>query len=272
MSSNGQFSTRPTLLEKEADTVQPVHHPLSGCDMSGLDGGGVLGVVWCGMCVCCRLGCAERWQAGCILAKAERVILTRERSPTSPILLVSQKCPRVTRSSLGCGLQSGNMDDEETTFLGLAYQEMMNGGIQLNRTKEALAATTAGFVSGDQCERRLGVDDRRRGIEALCLRQSIPSSQCTTQGVSLSSHAADRLTKSSPSAQRVLMDFFTRGYWRLVHDPTFESAKKRQDAGKKDILHDGVIRGDAKVRYESASGSGDVERVRRGGRASFSCE
>ena len=87
------------------------------------------------------------------------------------------------------------MDDEETTFLGLAYQEMMNGGIQLNSTKEALAATTAGFVSGDQCERRLGVDDRRRGIEALCLRQSIPSSQCTTQGVSLSSHAGRSFDK-----------------------------------------------------------------------------
>ena len=39
----------------------------------------------------------------------------------------------------------------------------------------------------------------------------------------------------------------------------FESAKKRQDAGKMDILNDGVIRGDETVRSESASESRDIE-------------
>ena len=54
---------------------------------------------------------------------------------------------------------------------------------------------------------------------------------------------SDDLTKSSSTAQRVLMDFFTGGYWRLVHGLTFESAKKRQDAGKREVVDDGVVRG-----------------------------
>ena len=74
---------------------------------------------------------------------------------------------------------------------------------------------------------------------------------------------ADGLTESSSSAQRVLMDFLTRVYWRLVHGPTSESAKKRQDAGKRNILDDGVIRGNTTVRCDSASESGDTEDRRR---------
>ena len=56
--------------------------------------------------------------------------------------MVLKKCPRVTRSSLGCEVQSGNMADAETTFLRLAFQEMMDGGIQLRNTKEASAVCT----------------------------------------------------------------------------------------------------------------------------------
>ena len=63
------------------------------------------------------------------------------------MLMVSKKCPRVTRSSFGCVVLSGNMADEGTTFLRLANQEVMNGGIHLKKTKEALAATTACLVT-----------------------------------------------------------------------------------------------------------------------------
>ena len=42
------------------------------------------------------------------------------------------------------------MADEETSFLRLAYQQTMNGGIQLKYTKEAFAATRARFVTDCQ--------------------------------------------------------------------------------------------------------------------------
>ena len=40
----------------------------------------------------------------------------------------------------------------------------------------------------------------------------------------------------------MLADFLTRGYWRLVQDPSFTSAKKRRQQGREDILDDGVER------------------------------
>eukprot|EP00974_Lingulodinium_polyedra_P101507 9833229-Lingulodinium_polyedra.AAC.1 len=53
---------------------------------------------------------------------------------------------------------------------------------------------------------------------------------------------ADGLTKGSSAARAVLQDFLTRGYWRLVRDPEFTSAKKRRAQGRSDILDDGVER------------------------------
>ena len=44
---------------------------------------------------------------------------------STPPILVSKKCPRVTRSSLGCEVQSGNVADEDSAFLRLASPEMM---------------------------------------------------------------------------------------------------------------------------------------------------
>ena len=123
-----------------------------------------------------------------ILAVVERSILKWTRSPTSLMLVVSKKCPRVTRSSLGRKVQSENMTDEETTSLRLANQEMMNGDIQLRNTKEALAANAACLVT--ECKglydslvtnvsAGLGADDRRNGIEAPCQTQSMATSLCT---------------------------------------------------------------------------------------------
>ena len=53
---------------------------------------------------------------------------------------------------------------------------------------------------------------------------------------------ADGLTKGSCAARSVLADFLTRGYWRLVQDATFTSAKKRRQQGREAILDDGVER------------------------------
>ena len=51
---------------------------------------------------------------------------------------------------------------------------------------------------------------------------------------------ADALTKISEVALQVGLDFVTRGYWRLVSDPDFVSAKKRKQAKVGDILDDVV--------------------------------
>ena len=48
------------------------------------------------------------------------------------------------------------------------------------------------------------------------------------------------------------MHILARGCWRLVRHPAFESAKKRVDARKKDILDDGVVRNNAHIQYGGA--------------------
>ena len=68
--------------------------------------------------------------------------------------------------------------------MALASQEMMNEDIKLGNTKEGLTTTTA--CPRTECRdpmvtsvsAGLGEDDRRIGIEALCLRQSMATSQC----------------------------------------------------------------------------------------------
>ena len=48
---------------------------------------------------------------------------------------------------------------------------------------------------------------------------------------------ADGLTKGSHSARAVLGGFLTRGYWRLVHDSQFTSAKKRRAQGAQLLIN-----------------------------------
>ena len=98
--------------------------------------------------------------------------------------------------------------------------------------------------------------DEAASRHCACGKARLPAS-VLCDGVHPAALPRDGLTKSSSSAQCVLMDFLTRESWRLVHDPTLESTKKRQDAGKRDILDDGELGG--MRRYESASESGGIE-------------
>ena len=190
-------------------------------------------------------------QAGFILGMTERRILDGEKAPVSPLMQVSKKCPRVTRSSLGCEIQSASMADEETLFLRLAYTEAMHGKVDLRDLATTLKLTTATLVTDckglydtltKNVSAGLGADDRRSGIEALALRQSMALSKCTMRWLHSEAQPADGLTKGSNTARALLADFLTRGYWKLTADVTFTSAKKRRAEGRLDILDDGVVR------------------------------
>ena len=190
-------------------------------------------------------------QGGFILSMGEADLLTGASRPISPILFCSKKLPRVTRSSLGCEAQSGNMCHEELTFLRLAYTEMEEGYVDVKNVRAALAKTRATLVTDckglyDALLRNvsagLGTDDRRTSIEALSLRQGMKEGGTELRWVHSESMPADGLTKGSGAARSVLVDFLTRGYWRLAHDETFTSSKKRRAQGRSDILDDGVER------------------------------
>ena len=113
--------------------------------------------------------------------------------------------------------------DEETTSLRLANQGMMNGKIQSKNTTKALAPTTACPVT--DCKGLY--DSLATNVVSKCCATDRAWPRVSEPRVGYSAaKPTDGLTKSSSSAQRVLLYFRNRGHWRLVQDHTFESACK----------------------------------------------
>ena len=190
-------------------------------------------------------------QGGYIIGMGERALLQGESHAISPLQFTSRKLPRVTRSSLGCEVQSGNMCHEDLTYMRMAWTELMDGFVNLKDVRGTLRMTQATMVTDckglyDALARSvsagLGADDRRSAIEALGLQQSMEEGATELRWVHSEAMPADGLTKGSCAARSVLADFLTRGYWRLVQDPSFTSAKKRRLQGREDILDDGIER------------------------------
>ena len=134
---------------------------------------------------CCRLGRAEgrkfpRWihldvSGTCDLGRS---------APTS-----LPDSDGIEDMSLGCPLpwdarcKVENMADEDTAYLRLALQQVVNGGIQLRNTKEAQGATTASLVTdckrqatvrllGDECKRQAGRGRSNKWNRGLVTSQS----------------------------------------------------------------------------------------------------
>ena len=197
----------------------------------------------------CRVSGAS--QGGFLVAMAERRLLKGERSPVSCLVAASKKLPRVTRSSLGAETQSGSMASEEQEFVRLLWLEMSTGKLDLQNINGELQKTTGVMVTDCKglydsvcrvVSSGLGVADRRTAIEALGLRQGLARSGTIMRWVHSEAMPADGLTKDSKQAHNVLLDFLTRGYWRLVQDESFTASKKRKAQGREDILDDGVVR------------------------------
>ena len=86
-----------------------------------------------------------------------------------------------------------------------------------------------------------GLADLRSAVEAAAIKQEAAWTDTVIRWCHSEAMPADALTKISEVALQVGLDFTTRGYWRLVQDPDFVSAKKRKHAKVGDILDD-VIR------------------------------
>ena len=143
------------------------------------------------------------------------------------------------------------MCHEDLTYMRMAWTELMDGSVNLKDIRGTLRMTQATMVTDckglyDALARSvsagLGADDRRSAIEALGLQQAMEEGATELRWVHSEAMPADGLTKGSSAARSVLADFLTRGYWRLVQDPSFTSAKKRRQQGREDILDDGIER------------------------------
>ena len=133
-----------------------------------------------------------------------------------PLVFASRKLPRVTRSSLGCEVQSGNMYHEELTYLRLAHLEMKEGQVNLKELASELRRAPATMVTdckgpyetlARNVSAGLGADDHRSGIEAMCLQQGMQEGGKELRWVHSESMPANGLTKGSSAARSALADF-----------------------------------------------------------------
>eukprot|EP00974_Lingulodinium_polyedra_P072876 7054229-Lingulodinium_polyedra.AAC.1 len=84
----------------------------------------------------------------------------------------------------------------------------------------------------------LGLRDRRAGMEALSLRQSMERTGTTLRWCHSHAQLADMMTKRNASTDATWGYYLSRKTWRLVYDPEFESAKKRAKRGLEIIQKD----------------------------------
>ena len=75
------------------------------------------------------------------------------------------------------------------------------------------------------------MDDKRTAIECLAIRQALVWTNTEVRWVHSAANPSNGMTKDDASEQDLLMRLLIRGQWLLVHDPSFESTRKRRAAG-----------------------------------------
>ena len=82
----------------------------------------------------------------------------------------------------------------------------------------------------------LGLRDRRSGFEALALKRNMQAAGCLLRWTHSDAQLADCLTKDANKARASYELLERRGFtWRLVYDPRFTAARRRQVQGA-DVL------------------------------------
>ena len=151
----------------------------------------------------------------------------------------SKKLTRKCRSSLGAEIQAASEAAEELEYTQLAWMEMQSASVQLKGDrryemimqgpKSALVTDCKSLyyaVTGSESS-ALGLSDKRAAIECMAFKQGVQECGAELRWVHSHAQVADGCTKIKYEAQKLLDVFMSRGYWTLIHDPEFESARKR---------------------------------------------
>jgi len=178
-------------------------------------------------------------------------LLKGERRAVNVISHCSSKAPRVARSSLAVEVQGMSGAHEEMNYCRAVWADLVNKNpIDLKNYNDVIKNVSGTLVTDcrglyDSVARSMssagGLADLRSAVEAAAIKQEAAWTDTVVRWCHSEAMPADALTKISEVALQVGLDFTTRGYWRLVQDPDFVSAKKRKHAKVGDILDD-VIR------------------------------
>ena len=148
--------------------------------------------------------------------------------------------PRVARSSLSAEIQGASEGQEESEFVRLVMADVLFGPVDLSQATDAIASIPATLVLDckalwDSIARSessaLGMKDKRVAIEALALRRGLTATKTALSWVHSLAQLADSLTKDTEVGRGILLKCLRTGWWRLVYDSRFMSARKRASQG-----------------------------------------
>ena len=143
---------------------------------------------------------------------------------------------RVARSSSEAETQAGADGDDEAVYIRLCLKEVLFGQLDLRTWQSEAGQILAALVVDcrgvyDALARSsssgLGLKDKKSGLEALALNQSLVECGSIIRWCHSAAHLGDVETQDSPWELLV-----RRGFrWKLIHDPKFESSRNRAKRG-----------------------------------------
>lgn len=172
---------------------------------------------------------------GYYIAAASPKILDGKPSVLNPISWKSGKLPRVARSSLSAEIQAFSVTEEELMFVRLEWAELCGHKIPTNDSISLIAATKGVVVTdakslydiiqkGSNMTSGFGLKEKYAILDMMSLLQRLEQAGTVTRWVHSNAQLADAMTKHLTSS--ALLRVLTSGYWTLVDDPLFVSAKK----------------------------------------------
>ena len=172
---------------------------------------------------------------GYYIAAASPKISDGKPSVLNPISWKSGKLPRVARSSLSAEIQAFSVTEEELMFVRLEWAELCGHKIPTNDSISLIAATKGVVVTdakslydiiqkGSNMTSGFGLKEKYAILDMMSLLQRLEQAGTVTRWVHSNAQLADAMTKHLTSS--ALLRVLTSGYWTLVDDPLFVSAKK----------------------------------------------
>ena len=199
-----------------------------------------------------------------MVALADGRFMNDEESRLTLLSWSSWKLQRVTRSSSGAEVQAASEAQEEAEYCRLVVAEVLCGRMQMTKAWAGHARQVPSCLVTDcrgvydALEKSessgVGLKDKRAGLEALALRQSMALTGTALRWCHSHAQLADMMTKLNSSTTATWEYFLKRGSWRLIYDPDFESAKKRAKRGLQILSEDTgyIINSEAEAPASSA--------------------
>ena len=151
----------------------------------------------------------------------------------------SFKLTRVSRSSLNSEAQAAAGAVDNLDYVKTFWQLMKNPWLDPrgeDTTQRAgpscLIVDAKSLYDASQKEHIHNFQDRRTGIEVMVIKQTMRSSGSTWRWCSSERQYADGLTKMA--ARQLLCDRLRNGTIQLVHDDSFQAAKKKDAAARRE--------------------------------------